>query len=175
MIGDNREVERVYLLARMPEIPHEHEVWKIEQGYLVPPPGSTPGSSQEGRVRRTELPDHEVVLTHTIKRGMGLVREEHERIITHSEFEQLWPLTCGRRIRKQRLRVLDNGLVWEIDQFLDLNLVLAEVELPDPGTPVEPPVWLQPLILREVTEDPAFRNYELSRARISAEAEENED
>ncbi len=175
MNGDHREVERVYLIKHLPRIPHQDDVWSIDQGYLVPPPDSTPGSSPEGRIRRTTLPDGEVLLTHTIKRGMGLVREEHERSITKPEFEQLWPLTLGRRIRKRRLRVLEGDLVWEIDQFLDLDLVLAEVELPDPTTPVEPPVWLQPLILREVTEDPAFRNYELARAWISTEAEENVD
>ena len=175
MMVDHHEVERVYLLKSMPEIPVAHELWRIEQGYLVPPPGSIPGSSQEGRIRRTDLSDDTVVLTHTIKRGMGLVREEHERPITLSEYEALWPLTDGRRIRKHRFRVPENGLVWEIDQFLDLDLILAEVELPDPSTLVEPPVWLQPLILREVTDDPAYRNYELSRALISGEDKENAD
>ena len=175
MTLEHQEVERVYLLERLPEIPVMYELWRIEQGYLVPPPGSTPGTTQEGRIRRTDLSDGSVVLTHTLKRGMGLVREEHERPITLSEYESLWPLTRGRRIRKKRFRVPEDGLVWEIDQFLDLDLILAEVELPDPSTPVEPPVWLQPLILREVTDDPAYRNYELSRALISGEGKEQAD
>ena len=161
-----REVERVFLLDRMPELPSGHTLWRIEQGYLLPPPESEPGQAPEGRIRRTTLPDGTTRMTHTIKRGMGLVREEQEGEITPETFASLWPLTEGRRIRKDRIRVREGSLVWEIDRFLDFELFLAEVELPNVETPVEPPAWLQPRILREVTEEPAFRNYELARATL---------
>lgn len=163
---EGREVERVWLLDGMPEVPASHELWRIEQGYLVSEPGVDPSKAVEGRLRRTTLPDGSCEFTHTLKRGMGLVREERERSITSEEFEALWPRTEGRRLRKDRFRVHEGGMVWEIDRFLDFDLRLAEVELPDPGTPVEPPDWLQPRILREVTEEPAFRNYEIARSRL---------
>ena len=157
------EVERVYLLDRMPELTVPCERLRLDQGYLVPPPGSHPGEAPEGRVRSTRFPDGSEEFTHTIKRGMGLIREEQERRITREEFERIWPLTRGRRLGKFRTRVPDRGLVWELDEFRGLDLVLAEVEIPDAEFAFDPPEWLQPRILREVTEDPAFRNYELAR------------
>ena len=163
MSAPHREVERVYILDRMPELPTGHEVWLIEQGYLVPAPDSEPGTVPEGRIRRCELPDGSVEYTHTVKQGMGLVREETERSLSGEAFDRLWPSTEGRRIRKKRFRVPHEGLVWELDRFLGIDLILAEVELPDPEHPVSPPDWLQPRMLQEVTEDPRYRNFELAR------------
>jgi CYTH domain-containing protein len=65
-------------------------------------------------------------------------------------------------LRKRRYRVPQGDLVWEIDQFLDRDLVLAEVELPGPRSEVSIPEWLRPHILREVTEDPAYTNAHLA-------------
>ena len=57
-----------------------------------------------------------------------------------------------------------DGQCWELDEFLDLgrNLTLAEAELASPETPLVPPAWLEEHILREVTEDPRFRNFHLA-------------
>lgn len=165
MSGSGCEVERVYLLDRMPEIHGEAEVWQIEQGYLVPHGvDDTQQNLAEGRIRRVQLPDGRVQYVHTIKRGMGLVREEREHEISEAEFQELWPATEGRRIRKERTRVSEGPLIWELDRFIGIDLVLAEVELPDPETPVEPPDWLQPRVIREVTEEPEYRNFELARS-----------
>jgi CYTH domain-containing protein len=56
----------------------------------------------------------------------------------------------------------EGELTWEIDEFLDRDLVLAEVELPGPGTGVPIPGWLQPYMDREVTEDWAYTNFRLA-------------
>jgi len=53
-------------------------------------------------------------------------------------------------------------LVWEIDEFADFSLVLAEVELPTTDHHFEIPKWLAPWILQEVTLDPQYRNYNLA-------------
>lgn len=175
MRDSDREVERVYLLDRMPEVRADAEVWQIEQGYLLPDGQGSPELPTEGRIRRIELPGGEIQWVHTIKKGLGLVREEREREISESEFQQLWPATRGRRIRKLRTRVAEGSLVWELDRFLDIELVLAEVELPDLRTQVEPPAWLKPRVVREVTEEPAYRNYALARALgLCGEAEEGD-
>ena len=55
---------------------------------------------------------------------------------------------------------------WEIDQFLDRDLVLAEVELPSAATEVTVPPWLAPVVRREVTDEPAYGNAELSRTPL---------
>ena len=77
-------------------------------------------------------------------------------------FDGIWPLTDGRRVRKSRYRVPAGELIWEIDQFLDRDLVLAEVELAAADTPVVPPEWLQPYLVREVTGEVEFENRHLA-------------
>ena len=57
----------------------------------------------------------------------------------------------------------DGALTWEVDAFEGADLVLAEVELPSADTPVTPPAWLAPHVVREVTEEPAYRNFEVAR------------
>ena len=60
--------------------------------------------------------------------------------------------------------VPDGDFVWEIDEFLDRELVLAEVELPTPATRPALPHWLADYVVREVTEDNRYTNYELAKS-----------
>lgn len=154
---DGLEIERVYLLASMPAIPCSCESWTIEQGYLEGRDGAP-----EGRLRRTTLPCGTVLHHFNCKTGTGLVRQEVEREIDAAEFEMGWQRTSHRRVRKVRHRVPVGDLIWEIDQFLDFPLVMAEVELPSPEHRVEAPSWVRSLIVREVTEDPRYRNSQLA-------------
>jgi len=154
--GAQYEIERVWLLSACPQIPHGAERWQIEQGYLDAASGS------EGRVRAITHPDGRREFVHTVKSGEGLVREESERAITPEEFDRLWPATVGRRIRKVRHRVREGAFVWEVDEFLDWPLAMAEVELPDAATEVTPPAWLRAVMGREVTNDPRYRNSALA-------------
>ncbi|MHC4219069.1 MAG: CYTH domain-containing protein [Planctomycetota bacterium] len=147
------EIERKYLLERLPELPDRAEAFHMEQGYLPDDPG---------RLRRTVGPDGAVVHTLTVKTGRGLVRREDERTISERQFQEQWPRTAGRRLAKTRYRIDEGGLVWEIDQYDGLELVLAEVELPTAETRVEVPEWLRPHIVREVTEEPQYQNYEIA-------------
>lgn len=156
------EIERVFLLRSLPEPMPHGEVWRIEQGYLPPAQGQDP-TQLEGRLRRIEHADGSIEHIHTLKRGLGLVREEIERPIDAATFAREWPRTAGRRLSKVRTRVPVGALVWEIDRFLNLHVAMAECELPSAETPLEIPGWLAPHIEREVTEDPAYRNSELAR------------
>ena len=99
-----------------------------------------------------------------------MIRLELEEPMPPDLFERLWPLTEGRRIRKRRHRVKDGDLTWEIDEFRDRDLVIAEVELPSPSAEITTPDWLRPHLVREVTDDPAYSNYRL--ACNPAEADE---
>lgn len=136
------------------------EVWKIEQGYL--PKGSADSVFLEGRIRRITHADGRVECVHTIKQGIGLVREETERSIDRATFDLEWPRTEGRRLEKVRTRIQCGERMWEIDQFTSLPLILAECELPSADTPLALPEWLAPVVDREVTEEPAFRNFALA-------------
>ncbi len=151
------EIERVWLLTGPPTLPAS-ESWTIEQGYQRRDEGMGSGA----RLRRAIASDGTCILTTTIKRGHGLVREETEERLTEAQFELQWPSTLGRRLRKLRHRVQDGELVWEVDQFSDFDLWLAEVELPTVDTEVSIPSWLVPHIAREVTLDRGYRNSALA-------------
>jgi len=161
MAGGSLEIERKYLLKSVPPIPPEAEVWRIEQGYVdfnAKPVVPDPDGLDVGRIRRTTMADGTVVCTHTVKSGVGLVRQEVERVISSDTFERAWPRTQGRRLQKVRYRIRDEALIWEIDVFTSLPLTLAEVELPTAETPSPIPAWLMPHIDREVTGEPEYTN-----------------
>ncbi len=151
------EIEHKFLLDGTPDIPEGIEKLRLEQGYL---PKDFGGSG--GRIRRTIHPDGSVSCTRTIKTGHGLVRTEWEERISEAQFQDLWPATEGARIRKTRYQFREGPVVWAVDCFDDLNLVLAEAELPDVATPCPPPPWLAQHIIAEVTDDPQYQNVVLA-------------
>jgi CHAD domain-containing protein/CYTH domain-containing protein len=148
------ETERKYLLRSLPNDVRRHPVKELWQGYL-------PGVKVRERLRREELGD-EVRFLRTIKAGRGVQRIEIEETTTREVFDVLWPLTEGARVLKRRYTVEDAGLVWEIDEFLDRELVLAEVELP--SADVQPPIprWLESVLDREVTTEDRYVNLNLA-------------
>jgi CYTH domain-containing protein len=149
-----REIERKYLLSALPPEAGAIEPVEIEQGWL-------PGERLVERLRRLRWNGSEAWYR-TVKSGTGLERIELEEATTPEVFAGIWPLTDGRRVRKRRYRVPAGDLVWEIDQFLDRDLVLAEVELAAADTAVDPPEWLQPYVIREVTGEAEFENRQLA-------------
>lgn len=149
------EIERKYLLSALPDRLREVPgVW-ISQGWL-------PGKSINERIRRVRTPAGERHYR-TIKIGTNLSRIEIEEQITRSLFRSLWPLTEGCRIRKRRYAVEEGAFTWEIDDFADMKLVMAEVELPSEEVEVEPPEWLAPWITEEVTGRREYQNLYLAR------------
>ncbi|MBI4502758.1 MAG: CHAD domain-containing protein [Gemmatimonadetes bacterium] len=149
------EIERKFLLTGVPEIAREVVPLEIDQGWIA-------GQMVSERVRRTRAPGSENY-SRTIKLGEGLVRSEFEEPMTPDVFETLWPLTARRRISKRRYPVPDGDRVWEIDEFTDRELVLAEVELDAEQEEVTPPEWLKPYVVREVTGEPEYVNVNLAR------------
>src|SRR5262245_41340233 len=128
------ETERKFLVPDPPELdPGSGD--EIEQGYL------SIGEDGEVRVRRRGN-----AFALTAKRGSGLSREEAEVELDRAEFDRLWPLTEGRRLRKRRHVLPYGGAEMEIDFFEgDLDgLVVAEVEFPseEEARSFDPPDWL---------------------------------
>lgn len=153
------EIERKYLLRELPPEVGSAPTSEIEQGYL-------PGTRLAERLRRTvDTGDagRGERWFRTVKLGNGRSRTEIEEETAHDVFEAMWPLTEGRRVRKRRYRVHDGPLIWEIDQFLDRELVIAEVELARADSDVEPPAWLSRHVVREVTTEPEYSNRNLAR------------
>lgn len=148
------EVERKFLLDRLPDAVAGVPGVPVEQGYLAVE------GDIEVRVRR--LGDRHVL---TIKGGEGLVRLEEELELDERRFAALWPLTDGRRIEKTRRTArLPGGLVLEVDEYRGAlaGLLVAEVEFPsaEAGRAFAAPAWLG----TEVTGEPAYSNRTLALA-----------
>lgn len=153
----DQEIERKYLLKRMPAIRSlpDVELLEIDQGYI-------PGDRLAERVRRTRR-GSEVKYYRTVKLGKGISRTEIEEETSERIFRRLWPLTKGRRVRKRRYKVRDGGFTWEVDRFRDRRLVLCEVELPTEDTHAEPPRWLRREMVRDVTGESEYANINLAK------------
>jgi CYTH domain-containing protein len=146
------EIERKFLVGEPPAFALESPCEDIDQGYLVSD-GTT-----EIRVRRK---GGRCYLT--VKKGHGEVREETEVGITETQFEELWPLTQGWRVRKRRHRIdLEGGLTAEMDVYLDHleGLLTVEVEFDSrsASSDFSPPAWFG----REVTGDVAYSNQQMA-------------
>lgn len=170
--GRSTEIERKYLLRELPSLPAGATVSEIEQGYL-------PGKRVLERLRRVRVSDEggHTRYYRTVKSGNGLVRTEIEDEVDAAFFDRLWPITEGRRISKRRYAVNETEQKWEIDEFLDRDLVLAEVELTQADESVALPVWLAPVVVREVTGEREYTNAALASGdrRVAEEMKEDLD
>ncbi len=105
----------------------------------------------------------EVTRVRTMKLGVGVRRIEVEEDCPADLFAKLWPITAGKRVKKRRHAVKVGDLTWEIDQFLDRDLVVAEVELPSTEVEVILPPWLAAVMVRDATGDKTLTNLALAR------------
>lgn len=97
-----------------------------------------------------------------IKRAvMGSQRDEYEYAIPLADAQAIIKDLCRRPlIEKTRHFVPVGPHVWEIDEFEGDNtgLVVAEIELSEPGEEFQRPAWLG----REVTDDIRYYNNNLT-------------
>jgi len=150
--ANNREIERKFLLKRLPEKLKGARCYIIEQGYLA--------SESAGRQVRLRKKANTPSLT--FKVGRGAHREEREIKLSPKQFAALWPATARRRLRKVRYEIPWKNLLIEIDVYRGRHagLVVAEVEFPDRVTcrKFEPPSWFG----REVTGEKRYSNVQLA-------------
>ena len=149
------EIERKYLLSELPPrvLRARHET--LIQGYL-------PGEKLIERVRMVKSA-RTTTYFRTIKFGKGVTRIEIEEQTTKRVFDVLFSLTKKRRVSKTRYYVRDKSLTWEVDDFTDRKLVLAELEIPDAAMHIEFPTWLAPYVIRDVTDDSRYVNARLAK------------
>ena len=151
------EIERKYLLERLPDEALAAPSVEIKQGYL-------PGEKLVERIRRVRSPDGTERWFRTVKIGSGIERLELEEEADADLCRVLWRLTKGRRIHKRRYSLRESGgVLWEVDEFLDRTLVVAEIELVAADMDVELPPWLRAVMDREVTDEPEYANAHLAR------------
>ena len=151
------EIERKFLVPTLLAELTRHPAHEIDQGYLALTPEGV-----EVRVRRK---GNKRFLT--VKHGSSLSRTEVEVPLEAKDFDALWPLTEGRRLRKTRHDIpWHDGRTIELDVYAGKleGLWVAEVEFEDEASAraFEPPEFFG----REITGDPAFRNEKLAREGI---------
>ncbi len=97
---------------------------------------------------------------------VGNKRAEFEYPIPVEDAEIMLDTMCDRPlIEKIRYKIQQNGLIWEIDEFLRENqgLILAEVELKEENQVVELPDWIGV----EVSDDARYFNINLVKEPFS--------
>lgn len=145
------EIERKYLVSKIPENLNDFPHRRIEQAYLCTEP-----------VVRVRRDGDDYILTYKSK-GL-MVREEYNLPLTKESYEHLKQKSDGRIITKERYCIpyLDD-LTIELDVFEnDLSpLVLAEVEFSDEDSAnrFTAPEWFG----EDVTFSSKYHNSNLSR------------
>ena len=144
----HREIERKFLVRKLPDDLKSCPHTEISQGYLA-----TADDGTQVRLRKKEMQ-----CSLTYKRGVGNMREEREVELTAEQFATLWPATEGKRLVKTRYEIPFGARVVEIDIYGGRHegLVVAEVEFDDEESAInfQPPAWLG----EDVTADPRYSN-----------------
>ena len=148
------EIERKFLIAKLPENLEGYPSRTLEQAYLCTEPVV--------RVRRS---GDTYTLTYKSKGLMS--REEYNLPLTAESYEHLKQKADGNIIRKQRYRIpLEDGLIAELDLFAPPfeTLTLAEVEFSSEQQALDfvPPEWFG----EEVTWSTEYHNSTLSRRKL---------
>jgi adenylate cyclase len=151
-LPNSREIERKFLLKRLPKELKRSRRYVIAQGYLATEPAG----------RQVRLRKKGKTASLTFKVGRGATREEREIKLSPKQFAALWPATAGRRLRKLRYEIPWRNLLIEIDIYRGRHsgLVVAEVEFPDHAMcrRFKPPSWFG----REVTGEKRYSNVRLA-------------
>src|SRR5213080_1891364 len=149
---NSREIERKFLLKRLPEKLNRSRRYIIAQGYLATEPAG----------RHVRLRKKGKTSSLTFKVGRSAHREEREVKLSPKQFAALWPATAGRRLRKLRYEIPWRGLLIEIDIYRGKHsgLVVVEVEFPSLAMcrKFKPPSWFG----REVTGEKRYSNVRLA-------------
>ncbi len=119
-MSGSREIERKFLVKKLPSGWRSHPHRKIQQGYF-----QLQRKDIEIRLRRA---DSEYFLT--IKSGQGQTRQEEEIELTKDRFKRLWPLTAEARVVKTRYQIPFEGKTIEVDVYTGSHagLITAEIE-----------------------------------------------
>ncbi len=140
--------ERRFLVTAIPPEARGGGVEELEQGWL-------PGDGRESvGVTRSAIGERWFRA-----RAPGRGRPGRVESISRADFEAFWPLTEGRRIAKRR-HLVAAAPGWHFDEYLDRSLVLAVAE---EGNGDEPPGWLEPALVREVSAERGYLDEALAR------------
>ena len=160
ILENDQEIEKKWLI-RQEDIPYDlskADKYEIIQTYI--------NFSPEIRLRN--LNNSEYVLTIKCDTALkGLVREEHEWLITKEEYENLITKKEGNTIYKTRYRLKDeNNVEMEIDIFSGDLKGLAYLEIEFSNTESANGYLTPNWVIKDVTTDLNYKNGYLARYGI---------
>tara|TARA_R110000868_G_scaffold115997_5_gene309345 strand:+ start:418 stop:903 length:486 start_codon:yes stop_codon:yes gene_type:complete len=152
------EIERKYLLKYNPlNLGVFDNLLQITQLYL---PKDENGYTV--RYRYVTDTNDNVRYVKTLKKYVtDFTREEIETDVTKGEYEEAETKAVSE-IAKLRYELIDGDLTWQIDSFVNIKMVLAEVELPSEKHVFEIPEHIENAIVAEVTGVEGFSNESLA-------------
>ncbi len=144
------EIERKFLIKKLPEDLEQYEKRHLEQGYLC-----------TGPVVRIRKDNDRYELTY--KSGGMMVRQEYNLPLDEGSYEHLKTKIDGRLIAKTRYMIPYSIYTIELDVFENdlAPLLLAEVEFPseEEANTFVPPAWFG----KDVTFSKLYHNSVLSK------------
>jgi len=158
------EIERKFLveypdILALEKLPNCQRV-EIIQTYLTAPDG------EESRVRQRGVDGNYIYFQTTKKKVTGMKRVEVERRLSKDEYLRLLmdaDPDC-RPIRKTRYCLTYDNQYFEIDVYpFWKDKAIAEIELADEDTEIRFPAQIR--VIKEVTEDDAYKNAALARIK----------
>ena len=142
------EIERKFLVKEGAW--REASATRYRQGYL--------STVKERTVRVRTISDKGYLTIKGIT--VGASRAEFEYEIPVADAEEMLDTLCEKPlIEKNRYKVVDGALTWEVDEFFGENagLIIAEIELQSENQSFDKPEW----VTEEVTADPRYYNANL--------------
>ena len=152
------EIERKFLLKRTPEGMFFDRSADITQYYLP--------QDEEGYTVRVRDDIRNGTHTYYLTKKKYIsptVNEEIEKQISGEEFHYLKDNALTMISKKRYLHRID-GLLWEIDVFNGLHLIIAEIELPSEDYELTIPQVITDVLIKEVSGIKEFYNQPLSEA-----------
>ena len=157
-MSEQLEIERKYLLKYNPlNLGDFDNLLQITQLYL-------PKDENGYTVRYRYITDtnDNVKYVKTLKKYVSpMVCEEFENEVTEEEYEEAEKKAVSE-ILKLRYEIKHGDLVWQIDSFVNIKMVLVEVELPSEDYEFEIPKQIEDAIVTEVTGVDGFSNESLA-------------
>ncbi|SFL60158.1 CYTH domain-containing protein [Paenibacillus sp. 1_12] len=150
------EIEKKFLLPAFPQAVLDQENVTLVSKRTIYQTYLAYSKDEEIRVRQLIDVDGSCHYTHTFKSGHGMVREEIEYSISEDMYQQLLSRSKLIPLEKVRTTVDHYGILYEIDEYKQIDLVVVEVEFPDldAAQMFKVPDWFG----KELGQEEEFRN-----------------
>ncbi len=166
------EIERKFLLKSFPsswkyEMIPDH-IYSIVQYYYIDESGigkrvrvqedETNYQGKEGEVRPCKF-----IVTEKkyVSKGKN---EEYEHEINEDEFLELKKISVKKIQKARYVFKVDSGLKWEVDEYRNMSLITAEIEIPSLKHKIVIPDFIKDVLIEEVTGRKCFNNYALAES-----------